>query len=138
MRNAALGIVFLAVVAASCKTDKVEFQKHERLAEFRSWTVMGMDDLARASEQTYLQIESEQFNPETDTILYNNNSIYISCLSIVNGCGRYSGDIQMRSDSIFLNLVTVVEFACARERCDRLVYKIDNPENRKYKIIKWR
>jgi hypothetical protein len=99
---------------------------------------MSMDDLVEAGDENYQKIEANNFDPKTDTILYDNGQIYVSYLSIVNGCGQYTGDIEIRSDSLFLKLVDVVGIACTEERCDRLVYRIKNKDNKEYKMIKWR
>ena len=97
---------------------------------------MDVDKIVELDEQTSRVLYSDSFNTNTDTIKYENGLIYISYLSIVNGCGHYAGDIEIKSDSIILKHIDTVGFSCAEPRCDRLVYIIKNIENKKYLIGK--
>lgn len=96
-----------------------------------------MDELVDSGEENYRNLNSEKFNLKTDTIRFENEFIYVSYLSIVNGCGQYAGDIEVKNDSIHLKLVDTVGIACTEQRVDRLVYKIKNDGNKKYGIKKW-
>lgn len=73
---------------------------------------------------------------KTDTIRFENDFIYISYLSIVNGCSKYIGNIKIKNDSIHLRLIDTARYVCTEERVDRLVYKIKNSQNKKYIIKK--
>lgn len=98
---------------------------------------MNVDDIA-ASDATFTRkIYSDEFNYKTDTIEYRDKYIYISYLSIVNGCGNYDGNLKIKSDSIILELDNISGIECTEQRCDRLIYMIYNPENMSYKIKKW-
>jgi hypothetical protein len=131
-------IALICTVAFGCGSTARENARNERLTDFRSRTIIAMSELDKIPKENYLEIASEEFNPKTDTILFDNNLISVSYLAIVNGCGRYRGDIVVKSDSIFLKLTGIGEYACNGERCDRLVFTIKNPGNKQYTIIKTR
>ena len=124
------------IIFSACKTKTSDHEANEQLITFHSHTIMGMDQLVEAGDENYQKIDSKEFNLKTDTIQFTNNKIYVSYLAIVNGCGQYAGDIEIRKDSLFLKLVDISGIGCTHERCDRLVYTIRNPENKQYKIIK--
>jgi hypothetical protein len=115
----------------------MESQKHARLLSFNSKTVMSVDDIVAADTTFIKEIYSEKFNPKTDTIAYRDDLIYISYLSIVNGCANYDGNLKFKSDSVLLELDDISDSACTEPRCDRLIYQIQNPERKRYKIQKW-
>lgn len=131
-----IGLIFLIGLLISCEK-KAKFIRNDNLLEFQSLTIMDMDELVDSGEENYQKLNSEKFNLKTDTIRYKKDVIYISYLSIVNGCGQYVGNIEMKNDSILLKLVDTVGIACTEQRVDRLIYKIKNSENKKYLIKKW-
>ncbi len=96
-----------------------------------------MDELVELPTEEYRILKSEKFNSKTDTIRFEKDLIYVSCLSVVNGCGNYAGNIEFKNDSIHLKLVDTIGIACTEQRVDRLRYKIKNSENKKYGIKKW-
>ncbi len=98
---------------------------------------MNVDELVSADTAYIRNIYSQDFNNKTDTVEYRGNYIYISYLSMVNGCSEYDGDLEFKADSIILKLDNTSGIECTESRCDRLVYKIRNPENKKYKIKKF-
>ena len=131
-------IVFILLIGLLISCEKeAKFIPNENLVDFQRHTIMDMDELVDSGEENYLILNSEKFNSNTDTIRFENGFIYVSYLSIVNGCGQYAGNIEIKNDSIFLKLVDTVGIACAEQRVDRLVYKIKNNGNKKYEIKKW-
>jgi len=98
---------------------------------------MTMDDIVKLDHRAYQKLQSNEFNKKTDTIRFDKEIIYISYLSIVNGCADYSGDIEIKKDSIFLKLNNINGIECTEQRCDRLIFKIRNPNKEKYKVVKW-
>lgn len=130
-------IIILAFFLYACDTNKQEYKTNDRLIDFKSFSVMSMDSLIESGEANYKLIYSEKFNPKTDTIRYDKDLIYISYLSIVNGCAEYGGDLEIKNDTIFLKLRDIGEISCTEQGCDRLVFKIKNLEYKKYKIKKW-
>lgn len=97
---------------------------------------MTMDSLFTLSDSTYNMLKSNSFNEKTDTIRYNANEIYVSYLTVVNGCAEYKGDFFIKDDTIDLNLININDQACTEEECDRIVFRIKNVDNKNYKIIK--
>ncbi|MES2284835.1 MAG: hypothetical protein V4547_04035 [Bacteroidota bacterium] len=137
MRHIKLTVITFAFLVTACATKKQEIKINDQLLDFQSWTVMSVDELVEAGEQTYKGANSKQFNSKTDTIRFDKDIIYISYLSIVNGCGQYGGDIEVKADSIILKLNNLGGIECTEQRCDRLIFKIKNTENKEYKIKKW-
>ncbi|MDT0557224.1 hypothetical protein RM697_01105 [Ichthyenterobacterium sp. W332] len=131
-----IGLILLIGLLTSC-VKKTEFIPNENLIEFHRQTIMDMDELVDSGEENYQNLNLEKFNLKTDTIRFENDFIYISYLSIVNACGQYAGDIEIKNDSIYLKLVDTVGIACTSQRVDRLKFKIKNSENKKYGIKKW-
>lgn len=132
-----LTVIILVLFLSACETKKQEYKINDRIVGFQSYTVMSMDSILATGEKNYKLIYSERFNPKTDTIRYEKDLIYISYLSIVNGCAEYCGDLEIKNDSLILKLRNIGENECTEQRCDRLVFKIKNFENKKYKIKKW-
>ena len=125
-------IVFLTT---SCQKRKEEPRKpNERLQFFSTKTVKEIDQL---TEDEYYDINSEEFNVKTDTIEFSNDQIYISYLSLVTGCANYSGDIQIKGDSIILDPFNTLDYVCTEQSCDRVIFKIENKGNKRYNIKKW-
>lgn len=117
----------------SCKPKE---NKHERLIKFNNYTVMNVDEIILSDSTFINDIYSNEFNKSTDTIEYKDQYIYVSYLSIVNGCATYEGNLEIKSDSIILKLNNISGIECTEIRCDRLIYKINNPENKRYTIKK--
>jgi hypothetical protein len=130
-----LVLLSIILVTISCQTKKEEPRKsNERLLYFSTKTVKEIDQL---TEEEYYDINSDGFNVKTDTIEFSNNQIYISYLSFVTGCANYSGDIQIRGDSIILDPYNTLDYVCTEQSCDRVIFRIENKGNKKYKIKKW-
>lgn len=99
---------------------------------------MDMDEIFDRPEKEYQRLTDEiNFYPETDTIKYRKDTLYVSYLTYVNACAGYSGDIEIRNDSLILKANIVSDEVCSSGRIDRFIYKIHNPDNKKYKIIKY-
>ena len=82
-------------------------------------------------------MDEEGFCPETDSIIYKQDTIYISYIANVNNCGEYKGNVDIRNDSIFLEGNDVSDYACASFRLDRFIFEIHNPDNKEYTIVKY-
>lgn len=127
------------LILSACGSKKKDFKPHQRLLTFQSSTVMSQDSIISIceSDTSFMKrIENENFENKSDTIRYDEDMIYVSYLSIVNGCAQYSGDIEIKDDSIFLKLKNINGLECTEMRCDRLIFGIRNVENKKYKIYK--
>lgn len=126
-------ILLLIIIFAACNTS--DYKRHKRLIRFSSRYAMEPENI---DEKKYKAISSEKFNPKTDTIKYLKGRIYISYLGLVNGCGEHKGAIRFSGDSLFVDAVNVSDIACTSEICDRLVFMIENKQNKRYKIVKGR
>lgn len=114
-----------------------QIQKNEKLISFRCKFVMNSEEMSSKSDKEFQQlIDHVNFYIETDTIHYRTDTLYISYLNCVNACGSYDGNIEFHNDSLFLKAIDIGEISCCSERIDRFIYKIYNPDNKKYKIIK--
>jgi hypothetical protein len=80
---------------------------------------------------------AKNFDPKTDTIKFNEKEIYISYITDLTGCVKYGGDVEVKKDSLLLKLVRINNIACTELNIARVVYRINNPKNMKYKIAKF-
>ena len=132
-----LTILISVFLLIACGVKKQEYKIHDRLIDFQSHTTMNVDQIIESGEKNCKQLYSNKFNPKTDTVRYEKDVIYVSCLSIVNECADYVGNINIKEDSIILKLINIGELECTEPRCDRLIYKIKNANGKRYKIKKW-
>src|SRR5512133_2396002 len=114
-----LTIIILAFWIISCghRDNKQIATKtvNDRLIDFKMQTIMTMDSLFTLSDSTYEMLKSNSFNGGTDTIRYNENEIYVSYLTVVNGCAEYKGDFEIKNDTIDLSLVNNNDQTCTEE-----------------------
>ena len=131
-----IGIIVL-IEACSSSINEVKV-KHKQLIGFKSQFVMDMDELFEKPDSDYQKLtDGVNFYPETDTILYKSDTLYISYLTYVNSCAEYDGDIAIKGDSLFLKAKNIGEYECASGRIDRFVDTLHNPTNQKYIIVKF-
>ena len=126
-------LLLLFILLAACNTSGNK--RHERLISYeaRFFGEPGLMD-----EKIYRAISGEKFYSKTDTIKYLKGRIYISYLGLLNGCGEHKGAIRFKGDSLFVDAVNVSDEACASETCDRLIFVIENKQNKRFKIVKGR
>jgi hypothetical protein len=133
-------ILFL-VFTCSCNqsnttaSDKVKKDKY--LLAFTAKMIYTVDSLEKLDNKIYQAINSSVFNPKTDTIDYRKNKIHISYLRNAAGCADYVGDIKINKDTLKLLLINTSCVVCTEENTWRLVYEIENKDNRKYVITKY-
>jgi len=65
---------------------------------------------------------------------YLDDLIYIQKLIEVNACGQYSGDIEIKKDSIILIYNLISDEVCTSTGIDKVTYIIKNPKGKKYKF----
>ena len=140
--------IFILILAIMCScTNNSEkkkethslpkIQKNEKLISFHCKSVMNNEEIGSKSEKEFQQLhDNVNFYIETDTIHYMTDTLYISYLTCVNACGSYDGNIEFHNDSLVLKAIDIGEISCYSEKIDRFIYKIYNPGNKKYKIIK--
>ena len=140
--------IFILILAIMCSctnnSDKKKethnlpkIQKNERLISFRCKLVMNSEEMSSKSDKEFQQlIDHVNFHGETDTIRYSTDTLYISYLTSVNACASYDGNIEFHNDSLILKAINIGDIVCLSEEIDRFIYKIYNPENKKYIIIR--
>lgn len=135
-----LTILFL-VITFSCRqpdttsTDKIE--KDKRLLTYNAKMIYTVDSLEKLDNKIYQAIVSSAFNSKTDTIGYLKNKIRISYLRNAAGCAHYVGDIKINKDTLKLLLINTSGIVCTEENTSRVVYEIENKDNRKYIVEKY-
>jgi hypothetical protein len=95
------------------------------------------EEIAKMEFKTQWYLNEKEFNPKMDTIKYLKDKIYISYLTFNGGCDENAGDYIIKGDSLIINLVNLRDYVCTERICDRVIFEIKNPENKKYKIAKW-
>lgn len=134
---------FLCIILVySCKqnfnsNELKNFVPNKNLLKFHSKMIYSVDSLQNLNEKQYQAIDADNFNPQTDTVKYLKDKIYISYLRNAAGCAKYAGDIQYNTDTIKLILKNLTGVVCAEENCWRVIYEIENKGNRKYIIKKY-
>jgi hypothetical protein len=124
-----MGIFFVGCAQKQPPIDK-------RLLSFKNIFLSDVDSVLRFPKQTQDIIFSRRMNPAIDTILYKNGEIYISCISMATGCADYTGNITYKNDTIQLELINLNGLMCPEKNCHRFIYRISNPENKRYVILK--
>ena len=114
-----------------------EIQKNDKLISFRNYTIKDMNKINSLPQKTRESLRDyKKFHFDSDSIYLIKDTLYISYLSYVNECGSYDGDIEIHDDTLFLRIKDISEINCMSERIDRFIFKIYNPEHRKYKLVK--
>jgi hypothetical protein len=108
----------------------------ERLISFDNKFVSDVDSVLRLPKRTQDAIFSGNMNSLIDTAFFKNREIYISCLSMATGCADYTGNIKYIKDTIKLELINLGDVVCTEQNCHRFIYRISNPENKRYVILK--
>lgn len=68
-------------------------------------------------------------------VKYINDIIYASFITEMNACVAVKGDIQIKSDTIYLTTYTESEEVCASTSLERLTYIINNYTEEKYHLL---
>lgn len=125
----------LILILLFCACDDNKPWRHARLLSFEMTTGLNFDSLIK-TKNGFEAIASKNFYFKSDTIYFLEGRIYVSYLSIENGCAELDGSIIFSNDSIFLNTILIGDEVCTEQTCNRLRFVIENKENKKYKIIK--
>lgn len=112
------------------------FKPNESVIAFKFTESLTDEQILKITGDDFVILQSKKFNPKTDTIKYTKNEIYISYLDALTGCVEYGGDIIIKNDSLILNLIPLNDIACTEMTVDRMIYRIKNPKNIRYKIGK--
>ena len=118
-------IYFLIIILSlACSEKRKEINKD--LIYFNS------EFLAELGDENYEKYESElksKINAK-----YIDKIIYISKTIDANACGNYSGDIEIKKDSIILIYKLTSDEVCTSTSVVKATYIIKNPKEKKYKF----
>jgi hypothetical protein len=128
---------FTAFTIISCgkKTPEetfIDFKPNKNVISFKIAKILNDEYQENRPDSLF----AKNFDPKTDTIQYTEKVIYISYITDLTGCVKYGGDIEIKKDSLLLKLVPINNIACTELDIARVVYRIKNPKNIKYKIGK--
>lgn len=116
----------------------IDFKPNPTITKFKIISgIYSEAEIAKMEFKTQWYLKEKEFNPKMDTIKYLKDRIYISYLTFNNGCAENAGDYKINGDSLIINLVNLRDYVCTERICDRVIFEIKNPENKKYKIAKW-
>ena len=130
----------LALIIISCGDRNSEnevikkIKPNENVISFKIENILNSEYQKKRPDSLF----SIGLDPKTDTIKYSNDEIYISYLSSLTGCVEYAGDIEIKKDSLLLKLIQVNNMACTELNIGRIVFRIKNPKNIKYKFGKYK
>jgi hypothetical protein len=120
-------IIYLSIIIilnSACSEKRKEV--NQNLIYFNS------DFLAELGDENYEKYESElksKINAK-----YIDNIIYISKTIDANACGNYSGDLEIKKDSIILIYKLTSKEVCTSTAIIKATYIIKNPKEKKYKF----
>ena len=126
-----------AIIFVSCK-DKVpeetliDYKPNDKVLAFKIAKILNYEYPENRPDSLF----KKNFDPKTDTIKYTEKEIYISYLTGLTGCVKYAGDVEIKKDSLLLKLVPINNISCTELDIARIVFRIKNPENINYKIVK--
>ena len=112
------------------------FKSNKDLIEFKIINGLTSIQVDKLNSNDFRYLNSKEFNPKTDTIRYENNEIYISYLTFLTSGPEYKADFKIKADSLILELKPFYDMVMTEEYADRLIFRIKNTGNRKFKILK--
>jgi hypothetical protein len=113
---------FIVFSIISCSKNK----KNENLIYFNS------DFIAELGDDNYDKFEAE-LNSKIK-VKYLDKVIYISKTIDVNACGSYTGDLEIKKDSIILIYRLISDEVCTSTAIVKATYIIKNEKEKKYKF----
>lgn len=119
-------IIIITLLLVSC-SKKEEVVKDRNLLGFKSTF------LAEFGDDKFDGLRNK--TDEKPVVKYVDDVIFITLYAQMNACDRYDGMVQVKNDSIILGVKSLTEEACTSTVIDKLSYIIDNPENKKYKVV---
>ncbi|MCL9806833.1 hypothetical protein NAT51_14960 [Flavobacterium amniphilum] len=115
---------FIIILCLACSEKRKEV--NQNLIYFNS------DFLAELGDENYDKYEAgltSKIKPK-----YIDNIIYISKTIDANACGNYSGDLEIKKDSIILLYKLTSDEVCTSTSVVKVTYIIKNPKEKKYKF----
>lgn len=109
---------------------------HPLLIKF--YTKPLMEDLPNKMSKNEKKYKNDRtfFFDKIDTVLYKQDTLYISHIARTNCCSIYDGNLIFKMDSLELQNNNVSGYECGCSYINRFVYVIYNPKNKKFKIKK--
>jgi hypothetical protein len=132
-----LFVILLLFSTSACKQNRStkKSMPNNRLLSFHAKLVFDADDVPKIGTDTLRKLESDDLNPNTDTVKYLNGRIYISFLRVTSGCANYKGDLVFKKDTLVptVNSDTV----CSEQNIYRFTFLVKDLNNQKYFIKKY-
>ena len=119
-------IIYFLIIMLSLACSEKRKEINKDLIYFNS------EFLAELGDENYDKYESElksKINAK-----YIDKIIYISKTIDANACGNYSGDIEIKKDSIILIYKLTSDEVCTSSSVVKATYIIKNPKEKKYKF----
>lgn len=118
-----IGVLLLVVISCSKKEENTT---NKNLIYFKSKFLgeLGNDDYEKLLAKTKLKIKTQ----------YLDDVIFVTNYVESNACGQYSGNIEIKNDSILLVYKLVSDEVCTSTSVEKLTYIINNPKEKKYKF----
>lgn len=91
--------------------------------------------LAELGDEKYDLLETKLGKSNIE-IQYINDIIYVSYYERLNACAKYSGDIQIKADTIHLNVYPISDEVCTSTAIYKVTFLLDNPDTKKKVILK--
>jgi len=113
------------------------FKPNERIISYREELVLSVNSLEKIPQRDYAKLNSNELFSDIDTVEYLKDKIYISCLRLATGCGKYQGDIKFIDDTLKIDMHLISDEVCAEQDAWRVRFVIDNKEGKKYIIKKY-
>ncbi|MCK9480130.1 MAG: hypothetical protein M0R38_00005 [Bacteroidia bacterium] len=135
MKTYSLAIILtlsFGLFSCSNSTDKKEIDKtktHERLIDCKTKYVMEDGEEADGYHEDYENFIKDYFSEEQigDTLI-------VTTLIEVNACGKTIGDIEFSGDTLFLKTRQIADEVCTSTMFEKFIYRIHNPDNKRYEI----
>lgn len=71
----------------------------------------------------------EEFATPYFSVRYGTDTVWVTSLQMINGCGETVADIKISGDTLYLLTKLVSDEACTSVMYDKFSYVIHNPEN---------
>ena len=115
---------FLIIIFTFSCSQKDKKETHPNLIYFDS------EFIAELGDENYDTHEAKLSSKIKAKYIY--KTIYISKEINANACGKYTGDIEIKKDSIILIYRLISDEVCTSTSIDNVTYIIKNTEEKKY------
>ena len=122
-------MIMILLISCSTKDNEKDIKRHKDLIHYKS------PFLAELGDENYDKL-STKIKKDKINIDYFKDIIYVDYLTNVNACGKYFGNIEISNDTIFLIHFLDSDEICTSVGIENPTYIINNPEKKKFKIIR--